>query len=353
VFKPNFVFAGYVAALMTVATFVVAAIEDLPIRDPQDLAGPSFVRLPVILLLAFLVDVVPRALRSNWRAPAAALSAFRDVTRERWGRAHVLFALSGLGVWYVTYVAFRNLKSYVPFVNPKLWDNELAGWDRTLWLGNDPANVLHSVFGTGWAAHFFSFVYLLWLVLVPITLVVALMWTRHIGAGAWYVTAATIDWALGAATYFIAPSLGPIYSAPGDFKGMPDTWASNLQGSMIDDRHDMLADPFGTPALQSIAAFASLHIGMLVTICLIAHLIGLPRWVKVSCWLFLALTEIATIYLGWHFFVDTIGGAAIGILGLWIAAIVTGNHVNGRPVLMARQLQPAEPAYDVSRPPAT
>jgi hypothetical protein len=335
VFKPNFVFAGYVAALMTVATFLVAALQDLPIRDPQDLAGPSFVRLPAILLLAFLVDVLPRSLRSTWRSPHAAREAIVRVTRERWGRAHVVFALSGLGVWYVTYVAFRNLKSYVPFVNSKIFDNKLAAWDRTLWLGNDPSDVLHTVFGTGWAAHFFSFVYLVWLVLVPITMVVALMWTRHIGAGAWYVTAATIDWALGAATYFVAPSLGPVYSRPGDFSDLPETWVSNLQGSMISDRHDMLADPFGTAALQSIAAFASLHIGMLVTICLIAHLIGLPRWVRMSCWVVLALTEVATIYLGWHFFVDTLGGTVIGVLGLWIAAIVTGNHVKARPTLLA------------------
>ena len=45
---------------------------------------------------------------------------------ERWNRDQIVFTLSGLVTWYVAYVAFRNLKSYVPFVTDRLWDTELA-----------------------------------------------------------------------------------------------------------------------------------------------------------------------------------------------------------------------------------
>ena len=34
--------------------------------------------------------------------------------------------VSGLAAWYVSYVAFRNLKGYLPFVNERLWDTERA-----------------------------------------------------------------------------------------------------------------------------------------------------------------------------------------------------------------------------------
>jgi membrane-associated phospholipid phosphatase len=53
----------------------------------------------------------------------------------------------------------------------------------------------------------------------------------------------------------------------------------------------------------------------------------------VIAWACLVLTVIATVYLGWHFFVDTIGGAVLGSAAVWIAALGTGNHVGLRPKL--------------------
>src|SRR6201990_1557983 len=138
-------------------------------------------------------------------------------------------------------------------------------------LGQAPAAVLHSVFGIGWAAHFFSFVYVAWIVLVPVTLVIALVWSRDREGGAWYVTAVAVDWVLGVATYFAVPTLGPVYTQPQDFSALPHTYVSTLQASMIEDRHTVLFDPFSTHAVQTIAAFASLHVGIMVTVCVMAE----------------------------------------------------------------------------------
>ncbi len=334
--KPNFLFAGLAAAVLAVATVLLAISYGLPIRDPDGAGYPTYIRLPAILLLAFLVDVVPRAISRNWPSPVAMLRGCVDVTRERWGRRHLVFAFSGLAVWYLAYVAFRNLKSYVPMVNDTLWDTTLARYDRILFLGNDPATVLQGLLGTELAAEFFSFIYVAWIAVVPGTLAVALMWTRHVSAGAWYVTAVTLDWVLGVAVYFAVPTVGPIYSDPSQFSGLRDTWVSSLQTSMMNDRLEVLADPMGANVVQTIAAFASLHVGITVTICLMVHLIGLPRWVRIASWVFLALTVIATVYLGWHFFVDTIAGAALGAAAVWLAAIGTGNHERGWPKLVVR-----------------
>ena len=149
--------------------------------------------------------------------------------RERWPWEHTRFALIGLGAWYLTYAAFRNLKSFVPFVNRSLWDSTLENLDRIMFFGHDPATVLHHVFGTGWAAQFFSFVYVAWIVLVPVSLVVALVWSRDRIGGAWYVTAVAVDWVLGVATYFVVPTLGPVYAQPQDFTALPHTYVTTLQ----------------------------------------------------------------------------------------------------------------------------
>jgi hypothetical protein len=328
--KGGFRFAVLLSLGLAATTLVMAWIYDLPVRDPDHtVAGPTFVRLPLILLLAFLADVLPRSL---WRARGVRglASHFMTVVRERWGMTHVRFALIGLGAWYLTYASFRNLKSYVPFVNRHLWDGLLEDVDRLIWFGHDPAVVLHDLFGTGLAAHFFSFVYIAWIVFVPVSLVVALVWSRDARAGAWYVTAVAVDWVLGVATYFAVPTLGPIYARPETFSALAETDVTGLQRTMMSERHEVLVNPFTTDAVQTIAAFASLHVGICVTMCLMAQLLHLHKALRVFLWVFLGLTVLATVYLGWHYFVDALGGAALGTAGVWIAARGTGNSFRRR-----------------------
>ena len=348
--KGGFGFAIVLSIALAATAFTVAVTYHLPLRDPDGVAVPTYVRLPIILLLAFLTDVVPRAAwrgRSVVRFPRTLVA----VIRERWPWEHTRFALMGLGAWYLTYAAFRNLKSFVPFVNRELWDNTLEKFDRIVFLGHDPATVLHHVFGVGWAAQFFSSVYVAWIVLVPVTLVIALVWSRDRVGGAWYVTAVAVDWVLGVATYFAVPTLGPVYAKPQDFSALPHTYVTTLQDSMIQDRYTVLFDPFGTHAVQTIAAFASLHVGIMVTVCLMAELLHMKRWIRWSMWGFLALTEIATVYLGWHYFADTLGGVVLGAAGVWIAALGTGNHVRGRMRLQAVDPAPVETRQPVAAQP--
>jgi membrane-associated phospholipid phosphatase len=123
---------------------------------------------------------------------------------------------------------------------------------------------------------------------------------------------------------------------------------SDIQVQMMQDRHAVLLDPFATDAVQTIAAFASLHVGIMVTVCLMTELLHMRRVIRVTMWVFLGLTVLATVYLGWHYFVDVLGGAALGVAGVWIAALGTGNHVRGRPTLA----EPYEPLRtpDVASP---
>jgi membrane-associated phospholipid phosphatase len=324
------------AALLAAATGVLASIYDLPIRDPDSAAGPTFVRFPLILLAAYVVDVAPRAYWRRRTSRSSVRTLFAEVSRERWPWSHVSFVIVGLSSWYVTYSAFRNLKSYVPFVNGTLHDKALDKVDHVLFFGNDPATVLHTVLGTGISAHFLSFVYVAWIVLIPVSLVVAMVWSRDVAAAAWYVTAIGLNWVLGVATYFALPTLGPIYSRPELFDKLPPTDVATLQEMLLDDRTAVLAAPFATNAVQTIAAFASLHVAMCVTAVLIAELLRFPRWLRISLWVFLGLTVVSTVYFGWHFFVDTLGGAAIGILAVWIAALGTGNHSRGVPLALLK-----------------
>jgi PAP2 superfamily len=339
VWRERFGFAIAVAIGLTASAVVVSVVYHLPFRDPDGVAGPTYVRLPIILALAFLTDVLPRAIARAYRGGSlqSVRSQFVAVTRERWPLEHIRFALLGLGSWYLTYVAFRNLKSFVPWVNPLRFDSALSKIDRALFLGHDPAVVLHDLLGTDLAAHVLSFVYIAWIAMVPVSLAAALVWSRSVSGGSWLVTAVGVDWVLGAAVYFLVPTWGPIYSRPDMFSGLAHTDVTSLQATMWTERQEVLENPFATHAVQTIAAFASLHVGITVTICVIAHLLGLNRWIRYALWAFLFLTVLATVYLGWHYFADTIGGAVLGVAGVWIAAIGTGNHIRGKPVYRRTQ----------------
>lgn len=310
------------------AAVVVAGVEHLPLRDPDDsIVGPSYIRLPVLALACFLVDVAVRALRGGGGGVAGWRGRVPEVVRERWSAPRVRLVLIGMGSWYLAYVGFRNLKSYVPFVRPHMLDEQLLRLDRELALGHDPATLLHDLMGTGFAAHVMSLTYVAWIVFLTLSLVVALFWTSDIDTACWYVTAVAVNWVLGVSIYYLVPSTGPIYARPELFADLPTTQVTHIAQSWLDDRTAMLADPFGTDALQTIAAFASLHVSVMVTASLVAMMIGLrPLWIQWALWVFLVLNVLATVYLGWHYFVDVLGGVGIGVAAVWIAAWGTGNR---------------------------
>ncbi len=332
-FRP-YAFAVALAVGSALAAIMVSATFDIPLRDPDGILGPAYVRLPLIAVLFIVADVVPRALRRG--------ASLREVVRERCSPVRLGLVTVGLLSFYVTYVSYRNMKAALPFARPDLRDEELLRLDRAMTFGMDPAELLHDVLGTGAAAYVLSAVYLVFLAFVPLSLGAALVWGRSVRVGSWYVTALCLNWLLGTATYYLVPSQGPVFVRPGRYDDLPSTGVSLLQESLARARWKVLADPERADAIAGIAGFASLHCSVVFTAALIAHLVGLPRLVRVAMWAFLVLTILATTYFGWHYVVDDVAGLALGAVSVLIAERVTRK---APPVLeepsppVARQLQ--------------
>jgi membrane-associated phospholipid phosphatase len=70
--------------------------------------------------------------------------------------------------------------------------------------------------------------------------------------------------------------------------------------------------------------------------------------VRISAWVFLAMTCLSTVYLGWHFFVDVIAGLALATVAVWAGALATGNRVGLRP-----RLKQEEPELEPAASPAS
>ncbi len=339
------VFAGPVVAIVTVVAALTATHEaGVPFTDPDHVGARRLAMVCGLVAVLVVLDIVVRAARRSGRT-IPPLSAIRSVRSERWTRHRGTAVASALVGFYVTYVAYRNLKSVVPLLRPgDLFDRELAQLDRALFGGNDPAALLHSVLGTGVSTQILSTVYVTFVFFLPLSLAFALVFSPDLQAGVYYATALAVNWTIGAASYFLIPARGPIYFVPGDFAALPDSHASYLQGLLLDQRREFLADPNAPGAAQNIAAFASLHCSLLFTAALAAHLIGLGRRVRIALWALFLVSAVSTVHLGWHYVIDDVAGVLIGLAALAIARLLTGFEPrtgSGRRVAPASRPRPS------------
>jgi hypothetical protein len=105
------------------------------------------------------------------------------------------------------------------------------------------------------------------------------------------------------------PALGPAYAEKTLFYSLPDTGVAQLQNTLFDHRAEVMFDPHASSTVQSIAAFASLHIAVVFAAALIAQLAGAPR-------------------LLWHYVVDDVAGLAIGGIAVYAGARLTGVELS-------------------------
>jgi len=312
-----------VAVVSVLAALLTTHAVELPLRDPDHVAALYLALVGFGMVVLVGLDILVRAGRRSGSFPPSR-AAMRRVRRERWTKGRGLAVGTALVGFYVTYLAYRNLKSVVPLLRPgELFDRELADLDRGLFGGSDPAALLHSLLGTGVQTHILSAAYVAFIVFLPLTIGLALVFSRNLQAGLFYTTAQSLNWMLGVASYFLLPSLGPIYADPAAFANLPVSEVTHLQDILLDQRLEFLRDPAtGTP--QSIAGFASLHISMSFTAAVAAHLLGLGRRAKIGLWIWFAVTWGNTIYLGWHYVLDDVAGVILGATALALAAVLSG-----------------------------
>lgn len=333
-----YTFAMVLALLVGAAAVFSSLFLDLPLRDPDGFLGPSYIRLPLLVLGFIGAGLVVETVRRNgWRnLPTSVV----DIAKKEWNTHRLLCIGAGLLSFYVCYVAYRNLKSVLPvYREGTLFDQQLFRLDHWLAGGNTPAVLLHELLGTGIAANLLSIAYLAYLPAIPISLGAFLVLNRNHRIGAWFATMLSLNWVLGTVSYYLLPSVGPVFSHPEVFRALPDTGVSELQESLIDTRLDYLSNPIGSDSIQGVAAFASLHVSVTFAAALFMTLTKQHRAVQVFTWIFFGVTVVATLYFGWHYILDDIAGIGIGWASVMLAARVTGHRrTRPKPVAPAPEL---------------
>ena len=298
---------------------------DRPLVDPEGFLGPSWLRLPLLILGAFLLDVLPRTLWVSRMRPAAMPDLVRERVREHWDRERITLVVVGLVTFYITYVSYRNLKSFLPFImGEDKYDRELHLIDRALLFGHEPATMLHAVFGTGISSHFLSTIYLWFLPLVPLALAAWLVWSSNITFGYWFATSQCLAWALGTASYFALPTLGPGFQYSYLYTDLPATGSSALMEALSYGRKDVLRDG-AVGSVQSVAGFASLHVAITLLVALMVQYTLRNRILHIIFWTNFAITVVATLYFGWHYIADDFAGVVIALFAFWLGGLASGQ----------------------------
>ena len=313
-----------VAATMGLLAIIASISVDRKLADPDGFLGPAWVRLPMLLVGAFLLDMVPRIVPALRFGPRRAREVARVRVAEHWTRERLTLVVLGVTCFYIVYVSYRNLKSFLPFIIHTKYDRELHLIDRALFLGTEPAVALHNLFGTNIAAHVLSTIYLWFLPLVPLALTAWLIWSRNISFGYWFATSQCIAWSLGTLSYYALPTLGPGFEYPWLYQDIDQTASSQLMDALDGGRDAVLYGPV-QDAVQSVAGFASLHTAITLLVALMAQYTLRSRVVHVVLWVNFGFTVLATLYFGWHYVADDIAGVVIALLAFYLGGIASGQ----------------------------
>jgi hypothetical protein len=270
------------------------------------------------------MDMLPRVIPALRSGPGRVRDVVRERVAEHWTRERLTLVVLGVVCFYITYVSYRNLKSFLPFIIDTKYDRELHLLDRALFFGHEPATVLHTVLGEGLAAHLLSTIYLWFLPLVPLALTAWLIWSKNISFGYWFATSQCIAWSLGTASYYALPTLGPGFEYQWLYEDLAPTGSTRLMDALDSGRDNVI---WGSVegAVQSVAGFASLHSAITLLVALMAQYTLRSRAVHWLLWVNFGVTVVATLYFGWHYVADDIAGIVIALLAFYLGGVASGQ----------------------------
>ena len=122
---------------MLVLTFVWGAQYGLGIRDPDGIIGWRFTFVVALVGGFWALDVIPRGIMAARSQKAPTWATLVATARERWPWGRFAFVIGSIVAFYVTYLCYRNIKSYLPLARPRMLDGELADFERSL-FGTGP-----------------------------------------------------------------------------------------------------------------------------------------------------------------------------------------------------------------------
>lgn len=209
---------------------------------------------------------------------------------------------------------YTHLKAGV-FTSGRSLDSFFQRIDRMLCDGQDPV-LLAQAWIPPWCARPLAIVYITFL---PVILG-CILWLGLRGKQQESddLTCSTVlAYYFGALIYHLAPAFGPAFTIAKSLEpGVNDAFL-DIQRDLLANFHKIVVSP-GSGDIQPwrfIGAFPSLHVtGVLIATWYMRH----NRFGYFSMVCYSLLTAISTIYFGWHYIIDWVGGVAVAGISVWL-----------------------------------
>lgn len=238
-----------------------------------------------------------------------------------------------------TLIAYSQLKSLIPILQPFSWDETFMKLDRLLFFGVDPYRIFHAVFGGTLSLTFFTGIYNFWLFMMYFVLLGACFMRPDSRVRLQFLIAFLLCWSIGGnllATVF--SSAGPVYYARlglGDtfagLMGLLQTHAETGAITVINTQNLLWDLHTQSQPLHAISAFPSMHVTSSVLMAI--FLSRLSRTLGTFAWLFALGIMIGSVLLAWHYAVDGLAGGLIALAGWgaagWLLRVFHGTDSGG------------------------
>ena len=170
-------------------------------------------------------------------------------------------------------------------------------------FGINPDTLIVKLLGNDYIAGAMDWIYISWYIMKPMIIAYfAIIPDRqtHIR----FFTSYFAMWIFGGISALLIPSMGPIYTNPEWFSGLNIPFANHLQQMLLRHYKAALANPerYKIFIYEGIAAFPSLHVGIAALFAFFLWKIN--RKIGVAMFVYVALIQIGSVLLGWHYAID-------------------------------------------------
>jgi membrane-associated phospholipid phosphatase len=222
----------------------------------------------------------------------------------------MIWALPTIAVAVYLYYQF---KSWSPLVNPREYDSVYQRIDDWLWPLRDGIIAARSWLDAHTSVNLDPVYY----VAFALMFLAALIVYGAAGTAAQQqrllvcICAALL---IGGVSYWVAPAVGPFV-----YRSFAGEGLVHVQQTMLEMYRSVRASGSLPPGYfaASLGAMPSMHFGFAILFLVFAY--RTRSWLVWWYWATIAWFLVDSVYLGWHYLIDIVGGAAVAAAAYWVA----------------------------------
>lgn len=241
----------------------------------------------------------------GWRIREVSWSHFGLSVLERISLGQLVQDFRFMSALIVMFAEFAVLKNLIPHMNSHSWDALLVQSDRLLCGGRICSEVLLSWLGAGAldavSEHYLLFFRYLSLVATFFVVAVPRRTTQEC------LSALIASYLFGILWVYAMPSTGPAFVHSELYTFMADSKIAALQRGLLESQGQVYLIS-GLPSLHVAVVFVGSY-----------FLWRVNRVLAGASWAFAFLTINSTIYLGWHYVLDDVGGVLLAGVAVWFS----------------------------------